>query len=64
MTYLINNNNIVVIRAKIKKDGAPITFCIVGKAMPIMKFPPQFAILPKAMALGRGPTSKSSEPIK
>ena len=57
-------NSKTAIKAKIKNDPAPKYDCINGKHIPTIKFPAQFAILPSAIALGRGPTSNSSEPIK
>lgn len=50
--------------AKMEKDAAPRQLFMVGNDNPTMKLPPQLAMLPKAMALGRGPTSNNSEPIK
>lgn len=54
----------IVIVANIANDPEPKAFCILGNVMPIKKFPPQFAILPIAIALDLGPTSNNSEPMK
>lgn len=60
----MKSNKHTVIAANIPKDPAFRVLCIVGKDIPITKLPPQFAILPSAMALDLGPTSNNSEPIK
>jgi hypothetical protein len=46
--------------AKGRKEKASIAACIEGNAMPTRKLAPQLAMLPRAIAAGRGPTVNSS----
>lgn len=50
--------------ANMQNDTAPMQLFMVGNVRATKKFPPQFAILPKAIAAGRGPTSNNSDPMK
>ena len=50
--------------ANIRKVYGPMTLSTIGNVMPTIKFPPQLQTLPSAIAIGLGPTSNSSDPIK
>lgn len=59
--YITKAHNNPVDKANNKNEYGPIADCNDGKVIPTKKFPVQLKREPKAMAEGRGPTSKSSE---
>lgn len=57
---MTNAHNNPVDKANKRNEYGPMANCRDGNVIPTKKFPPQLQSEPKAMAAGRGPTSKSS----
>ena len=64
MTYLRKRAKKKVDVANRRNEYCPIRLWRLGKVIPTMKLPPQLAMLPKAIAIGRGPTWNSSVNIQ
>jgi len=60
MTYLRKRAKQKVDVANRRNEYCPIRLWRLGKVIPTMKLPPQLAMLPIAIAIGRGPTWNNS----